>query len=845
MEFRGIYLAYYSGNPTNNEQNPTIASMPTFTIGAGTVLQSNATNFNTTYQNFRAFTPYSYNLTEGRYTYAIPDSFNSNYVTIYYNPAWTIELASYGYSSGKEWFSNGSYMPYITFSGITGIGTLTMTFIEPLVIGQPLGTMSLGVLPSVAVGGKGFFELPSDLLHWEANGVPVNPSGFSVVVGKVITIQAFSGSNTMVYNSTFTPTQQVTFLQTYVNVTEFQFNNLNSTDEVQVTATSNGATQSIALLAPYGTGAASQTVYLPSGNYTFKYVQLNYTTGSVAAGTSTEIAPLTSYNGMYWVTLNGFTVFQLGNQLKGTNSSIAKSFQTLQVIISLNDSTIKNLTLGVDLNLSLTNTSIQSVMTNILVNESTIHSVVNSTHNNLVLESNYINTTMKYISNNVTVLQNYEKTYINATVNNIKAQDVFINDTVNTVDTNVTLLQTYTKTYLNATENNIKLQENFINTTLNTVDTNINTFSNYVHSTVETSITNVSLMDKFINATLLKVQNNVSLDQTFINSSVHQVGNNLTLFQNYVKTTINSTINNIKAIQVITNSTVHYISNNVTLLQAYTKDYINATINNIKLQENFINTTLHSFNLNFTSKINILNTSINSMNLNQSSYFNIVHSIVGNINFNATQRYKMEEVAGTFAYHFVPKSESLLSNGVDITAWLENVAGQPVNSTTLVKSVWDNLTVQYMNMTDRYAIKPVLLSYNSYSVTFFLPLNKTQVQSIQNGGGNAEISMFAPFISGSASNVAVGVVNPSNANLENVTGVWKTLGFASDPPYAVGTIQALTWFLGQASGRAIVEGIVLLAAIVELLFYIGSWKNAKTKGYFKAIYDKIGSDDDE
>ena len=88
-------------------------------------------------------------------------------------------------------------------------------------------------------------------------------------------------------------------------------------------------------------------------------------------------------------------------------------------------------------------------------------------------------------------------------------------------------------------------------------------------------------------------------------------------------------------------------------------------------------------------------------------------------------------------------------------------------------------------------------------------------------------------------------MNPSNANLENVTGIWKTLGFASDPPYAVSSIHFLTWFLGQASGRAIVEGIVLLAAIVELLFYIGSWKNAKTKGYFKAIYDRIGSDDDE
>ena len=32
MYFAGIYLAYYSGSPFNNEQNPTITSMPTYTI---------------------------------------------------------------------------------------------------------------------------------------------------------------------------------------------------------------------------------------------------------------------------------------------------------------------------------------------------------------------------------------------------------------------------------------------------------------------------------------------------------------------------------------------------------------------------------------------------------------------------------------------------------------------------------------------------------------------------------------------------------------------------------------------------------------------------------------------
>ena len=87
-----------------------------------------------------------------------------------------------------------------------------MTFTEPLVIGQPLGTLSLGVLPSVAVDGNAFFELPNDLLHWDANGVPVNPSGFEVVVGKPVTLEAFTASNQLVYDQTYTPTTEVTFV---------------------------------------------------------------------------------------------------------------------------------------------------------------------------------------------------------------------------------------------------------------------------------------------------------------------------------------------------------------------------------------------------------------------------------------------------------------------------------------------------------------------------------------------------------------------------------------------------------------------------------------------------------
>ena len=42
MFFAGVYIAYYSDSPSNNEQNPTIASMPTYTIGSFTNMTDHA-----------------------------------------------------------------------------------------------------------------------------------------------------------------------------------------------------------------------------------------------------------------------------------------------------------------------------------------------------------------------------------------------------------------------------------------------------------------------------------------------------------------------------------------------------------------------------------------------------------------------------------------------------------------------------------------------------------------------------------------------------------------------------------------------------------------------------------
>ena len=441
-----ITVPYIFVQSINDTAMPTISS-----IGTGSVFQANATADNTTSQHYGPFGKDSTNLTDGEYTYSIPDSFNSNYITIYYNPAWTIDYASYGFATGVQATSSGSTMPYLTFAGVSGIGKLTMTFTEPLVIGEPLGTLSLGVLPSIAVDGNAFFELPNDLLNWKANGVPVNPTGFSVVVGKPVLIQAFSAGAALVFNQTYTPTEEVTFLQTYVNITAFQFNNLNSTDEVQISATnSQNVTQHIAIIAPYGTGASSQTVYLPSGSYTFKYTELNYTTGQVISGTSTATAPLASYNGEYWVTLSGFTIFQLGNQLKYTNSSIQKSFQSLSVIIALNYSEIKNLTLGVDLNLTTTNTSIQNVLQKVLVSDKFINDTILNENTSLQARFDTTNSIIHTFESNITVLD----TYTNDTVNTINKIITTVNTnltTANSVIGEIKIIDTQNFTALNST----------------------------------------------------------------------------------------------------------------------------------------------------------------------------------------------------------------------------------------------------------------------------------------------------------------------------------------------------------------------------------------------------------
>lgn len=545
-------------------------SMPDFEISPPFIFEASATIYNTTRQHYATFAPYEYNLTQGMYTYVIPDSFDSNYITIFYNYSWTLEYASYHYEQGFMVTSGGD-IPFITFINVAGIQQISLTFNEPIVIGQPLGTMSLGVLPSIAINGYAFFELPSDLLHWTAGGSPVNPNGFSVIVGEPVNIRAFSGSNVQVYNKTVTPDSLNYFLQTYVNITEVQFSNLNSTDEVEVSATSNGAIQGAVLLSPYGTGLSSQDLYLPSGNYSWQYTEINYTTGQVIR--TVNVAPST-YNGVSWITIAGFTIYQLGNELKYSNNSIESVIQSLKIIISLSDSQIKNLTLGISLNLSAENTSIANLFTKVISNETFIASLINNNNISMTQKISTLDTTIKLLQSNVSALFNFT----NSLLNNV---NLSMQNKLNVIDS---LIQS------NQVSLNTKL--NYIGTILN--------------SSMITVNTKINFMDSLLNSTYISIQNKISFADSLLNTTFINLRNSIEYIDTLVNNTNISILNELKSV----NSTLYNQLITVMTQISNVNSSIHTQLITVLTQLKNDNSTIYNQTVAMISKINNVNTTI-------------------------------------------------------------------------------------------------------------------------------------------------------------------------------------------------------------------------------------------
>ena len=497
-----------------------LSSMPTYTISIITPNPDYANSTSVGYIHYNSYSNDPLNLSDGEYTYNVPDSYNYNYLTIRYAQSWTFDYAStYNYITGNTTGGN-----FITFIGIKNINTLSFTLTEPITIGQPLGTLSLGAEPTVALDGNGFFNIPSGMISWDANGIPVSSSGFSVVVGKPVNLTAYGESgqplqisqngNVFKNYTVYTPTSYISYLPIYVNISSIQLNNLNSTDEVEVIATNSlGIHQDETLLSPYGTGGSSQTIYLPSGNYKFYYTQLNFTNGQIIhnkVATSEQ-----GYSGMYWIDLSGFTIYQLGNQISYENSSIQKSIQTLDITVALNDSAIKNLTLGLSYNLSLQNTTLSSLNLSLSSKLNIANSILNSLNTTDTNNFTLINTAIK----NLNLSENSYFGLLNNTISNLNLSQNSRFDIISNMISNLNLNQTDNYKILNNTMHTLNLNSTDYFTLLNNTINKVNLNQTNYYKLMSSAIDNVYNYTKSVANTTYGLHIESTSKQTILDGS--------------------------------------------------------------------------------------------------------------------------------------------------------------------------------------------------------------------------------------------------------------------------------------------------------------------------------------
>ncbi len=353
--------------------------------------------------------------------------------------------------------------------------------------------------------------MPANYLHWQeidqGTTQPINPSDFSVIVGKPVTIEGYTGANTLVYNHTLTPTSYNTFLQTYVNVSEIEIMNENMNETLHIQATSNGTTQAVADVLPFQT----TTIYVPGMNYTVSLNYYNFTTGQPIGNTQT----ITTFGqtGLQWWIAKGLLLSQIQNTINFTRRNVSNEINDLKVTINLDNSQVKNLTLGVDLNLSGTNVSIQNFLTRILVNETFLNSTILNVNNSLQARFEITNSIIHEFQSNITVLD----TYTNDTVNLIK--NITNSFTLNLSLVNATVGEIKTISTQNFTALNSTIKNNFL-----TVISN----QNFFNSTIKAENNNVTLFWKYENSLINSTTGHINIVQSIINSTAHEVSTNLT-----------------------------------------------------------------------------------------------------------------------------------------------------------------------------------------------------------------------------------------------------------------------------------------------------------------------------
>ena len=236
-----------------------------------------------------------------------------------------------------------------------------------------------------------------------------------------------------------------------------------------------------------------------------------------------------------------------------------------------------------------------------------------------------------------------------------------------------------------------------------------------------------------------------------------------------------------------------------------------------------------------------ISANISSVNTTLYTQGKQIYNQTYNGNLNSTQRYLQEVNSGSYSYQFVPKNATLVANGMDITLWITGKGGNLIDNASLSYLLWKNLSLEYVNLSSQYNVTASLLSYGPHSITIKVVLNQSQIQTLQTSTSGAEVSLYSPFTTGSVQNIALGSINPTTTNIQNVTGIWAFMGFSSNPPYSIASAQFILWFMEQPTGRAIVELIVLIGAVFELIFYINARNRIKTSAKFQAIYDKVGT----
>ena len=176
-------------------------SMPTFTIGTGSVFQANAT----TTSSLTGNPGQQYNSTFQYFSFQIPLAPGTNYTTVIWNSTWTLSNA---YPSTFLPISSGQN--YITFEDLSGFSFIQVQLIEP---SSQINTMEQVQLSPYQehtneslVTFQSYFSLSVSYTPFQSSSTQtIKPSsmGFSLPYGSTATANVYSPWHQLIGSSSF------------------------------------------------------------------------------------------------------------------------------------------------------------------------------------------------------------------------------------------------------------------------------------------------------------------------------------------------------------------------------------------------------------------------------------------------------------------------------------------------------------------------------------------------------------------------------------------------------------------------------------------------------------------